>query len=312
MGRSGVAGPQGGRVEAADRRRDPRIRVVFQVLSVHPPLEGVALLTDASARGACLGETPARPQSGQAVHLTVRLPGRRLPLDLVGTVVRPTGDGFAVEFEKPVPEFVNLVAEEPIAVVGPAVASPEAAAAPAPKRAGLVPFQQLAVEWCASNQWISGQVCLPLRRTLLDHLNQGESFLRVIDVITPHDPAPMAFIAVRSDAIDLVVPAEGQQGIDPPQRVGSFVRRGVRVLLPYADIEGSLDVLERIRVSDHLMRCGNFVALHDARVRLARGQRAPRDLSRVPILIVNARRVLGVSDLAASPPPPDEPGDGPR
>jgi len=101
-------------------------------------------------------------------------------------------------------------------------------------------------------------------------------------------------------------PADGQHAIDAERRVGSFAERRVQCLLPYAILEGTLDVLDKIRISDHLMRCSAFIAVRDCQVRLARSQRAPRDLSRVAIALVNLRRVFGVSDLAASPPPPEE------
>jgi hypothetical protein len=103
-----------------------------------------------------------------------------------------------------------------------------------------------------------------------------------------------------------VIPADGQHAIDAERRVGSFAERRVQCLLPYAILEGTLDVLDKIRISDHLMRCSAFIAVRDCQVRLARSQRAPRDLSRVAIALVNLRRVFGVSDLAASPPPPEE------
>jgi hypothetical protein len=296
-------------MDAAERRREPRIRVAFQVLRSMPPLEGVAFLMDVSAAGARLEGTRARPPQGDGIQLTMRLPGRAAPLELTGAVTRHSGDGFCVEFGKPCAELAALVDEElPAAPEAQAPAAParQAPAAPARPARGVSPYQEVAVDCCAATQWISGRVCMPPRRTLLDQLNQGEPFVRVVDALTPHGPDPVPFVALRADALDLVLPALGQEAIDSEGRVGNFARRPVRVLMPYAVIEGSLDVLERIRVSDHLLRCGDFVALRDCRMRLARNQQAPRDLSAVAILLVNLRRVLGVSDLAASPPPEDE------
>lgn len=285
----------------ADRRSGERIRVAFQVLRAMPPIEGVAYLRDVSATGTRLAGTAARPKLGLGVRLLVRLPDRPQPVELEGSVVRHADDGFAVSFSKPALELAGLFSAEPLAA-----RAQEAAPAPAARRAAAAPFQEIAVEASiAGAQWISGRLCLPMRRTLLDSLNQGEPFVRAVDVTTPHAPEPQPFVALRADALDLIVPLEGQDGIDPPQRVGSFVGREVRALLPYAVVEGTLEVRDKIRVSDHLMRCGSFLMLEHARVQLARGQRGPRDLSSLPTLIVNTHRVLGISDLAVSPPPPD-------
>jgi hypothetical protein len=211
-----------------------------------------------------------------------------------------------VTFEKPSPQLANLIQGEPQPELILERTHSAAPARAAVKRVGVSAYREVLVDCCANTQWISGRICTLPARPLLDHLNQGDPFLRMVDVVAPQHPEPMAFVALRSDAVDLIVPAEGQNAIEAEQRGGKITERSIRCLLPYAVLEGTLGVLDKIRVSDHLMRCDMFISVRACRVRLAKGLHATRDLSRVEFALVNLRRVIGVSDLAASRPPPDD------
>jgi PilZ domain. len=295
-----------GVIVSQERRRNLRIRTAFEVLNAYPPLEGVALLSDLSARGACVEDTSARPEIGKTVQLSVRVSEREEPQLLVGKVVRHVENGFAVEFEKPEPLPDRLIGAELAAETPLEMPRPQTREQQVVKRAGLSPFREIAVQGCANTQWISGRICAPPTRSLLDHLNQGEAFVRVIDAVASHHPEAMAFIALRTDALDLIIPLDSA-GAVTEQRVGRIGERPVKCLLPYAVIEGTIGVIGKIRVSDHLLRCNAFIAVRDCRIRLAKDLSAPRDLSHIAMALVNVRRVIGISDLAASPPPPEDP-----
>jgi hypothetical protein len=276
-------------------------------LNAYPPLEGIALLRDLSAHGACVEDTSARPEIGKTVRLSVRVSDRQEHWVLVATVVRHFENGFAVEFDKPEVQVGGLVGEEPAIETALESARLGTREQPPVKRAGLSPFREVAVHCCANAQWISGRICTPPTRPLLDHLNQGEAFVRVVDAVIFQRPAPMAFFALRTDALDMVLPLDSTDAMTE-QRVGRIADRPVQCLLPYAAIEGMIGVIGKIRISDHLLRCNAFLAVRDCRIQLAGGPSAPRDLSHVAMALVNVRRVIGISDLAASPPPPEEPG----
>jgi len=294
-----------------ERRRGSRIRTAFEVLNAHPPLEGIARLRDLSTHGACIEDTSARPEIGKTVQLSVRVSEREPPRVLTGKVVRHTESGFAVEFDKPEPHFDSLIGEE-LAAEAPIENPRPTGQEPATTRAGLSPFREVAVHCCANEQWISGRVCMHPSRPLLDHLNQGEAFVRVLDaVVSHHHPDAMAFLALRTHAVDLVVPLESVDAVNEI-RVGRIAERPVKCFLPYAVIEGTIGVIGKIRVSDHLLRCNAFIAIRDCQIRLANAESAPRDLSHVPVALVNVTRVIGISDLRASTPPPEDPGPSAR
>ena len=289
-----------------ERRRDFRIRTAFEVPNAYPPLEGIALLSDLSERGACVEDTTARPGIGKTVQLSVRVSDREEPEVLVGKVVRHVENGFAVDFEKPEPLLARLIGEELAAETPLEMPRPQTREKQAVKRAGLSPFREIAVHCCANTQWISGRICAPPTRPLLDHLNQGEAFVRVIDAVASDHLEAMAFLALRTDALDLVIPLDSADAVGE-QRVGRIAERSVKCLFPYAVIEGTIGVIGKIRVSDHLLRCNAFIAVRNCRIHLAKGLSAPRDLSHITMALVNVRRVIGISDLAASPPPPEDP-----
>ena len=295
-----------------ERRRDSRIRTAFEVLNAYPPLEGIALLHDLSADGACVEDTSARPEIGKTIQLSVRVSDREPRCVLIGKVVRHFESGFAIEFDKPEPQLVGRLIGEELAVDAPLEnPRPRTDEQPVVKRAGLSPFREIAVDCCANTQWISGRICAPPTRPLPDHLNQGEAFVRVIDAVASHHPEAMAFLALRTDALDMVLPLDSADAV-MEQRIGRIAERPVKCLLPYAVIEGTIGVIGKIRVSDHLLRCNAFIAVRDCQIRLAKGLSAPRDLSHVAMALVNVRCVIGISDLAASPPPPEDPTPSPR
>ncbi len=90
------------------RRRNARVRAKFETLYSSGRQEGAGVLTDISYRGALLEDASLRPDLADYVRLYVFV--RPVdPFELVGSVVRHTSDGFAVEFEKLDPETQSLV-----------------------------------------------------------------------------------------------------------------------------------------------------------------------------------------------------------
>ena len=91
-----------------NRRRSARIKTAFETLYSSEREEGAGVLTDISYRGALLEDTSIRP--GLAAHVRLYVFLRPVdPFELVGSVVRHTSDGFAIEFEKLDPETRSLV-----------------------------------------------------------------------------------------------------------------------------------------------------------------------------------------------------------
>lgn len=91
-----------------NRRHSARFVTAFETLYCSGQLEGAGVLTDISYQGARLEDTSIRPLLGDHVRLYVFV--RPVdPFELVGSVVRHTNDGFAIEFEKLDPDTQSLV-----------------------------------------------------------------------------------------------------------------------------------------------------------------------------------------------------------
>ncbi len=86
------------------QRRDSRVRTQFETLSD----SGTATLQNISYSGAQLGEASKLPEIGSDITLYVFLQPIN-PIELVGTVVRHTEDGFAIEYKDVNPEVRRLV-----------------------------------------------------------------------------------------------------------------------------------------------------------------------------------------------------------
>ena len=86
------------------QRRDSRVRTQFETLSS----SGTGVLQDISYSGAQIGEISKPPEIGSDITLYVFLQPIN-PIELVGTVVRHTENGFAIEYKDVNPEVRRLV-----------------------------------------------------------------------------------------------------------------------------------------------------------------------------------------------------------
>ncbi len=83
------------------KRRGARVHMRFHALFSDDKGGGPAILAEFSSSGARLQSPEPWPAIGLPVALYVWLPNQAEPSELTGNVVRHTGDGFAMEFEKP-------------------------------------------------------------------------------------------------------------------------------------------------------------------------------------------------------------------
>ncbi len=86
------------------QRRNSRVRTQFETLSS----SGTGILQDISYSGAQIGEISKPPEIGSDITLYVFLQPIN-PIELVGTVVRHTENGFAIEYKDVNPEVRRLV-----------------------------------------------------------------------------------------------------------------------------------------------------------------------------------------------------------
>jgi hypothetical protein len=150
----------------------------------------------------------------------------------------------------------------------------------------------------AQVSWVSGAICLPARRALQDHLNQGEPFLRLRNARVAGTESELAFLALRRDAVSMIAPSLRDERL---QRggVGRQQERRITCLLETAVVTGTLELIANLRVSDHLMREQGFILLRDCGLVWAARRAQPPFESPIPVLLVNTRHVLGVTDTPA-------------
>ena len=101
-----------------DKRRGGRIRTRFDALYTSGRQEGAGVLADISSFGAWIEDTSIQPALGTTVRMYVFIQPVS-PFELVGTVVRHSAAGFAIEYKDLDPEVRQLVADATAIVSAP-------------------------------------------------------------------------------------------------------------------------------------------------------------------------------------------------
>ena len=91
-----------------NRRSEGRVRTQFETLYSAGRTEGAGILADISYSGARIEEASLRPEVGDKLRLYVFVQPVA-PFELIGSVVRVTEDGFAIEYELSDPDVRRLV-----------------------------------------------------------------------------------------------------------------------------------------------------------------------------------------------------------
>jgi hypothetical protein len=94
--------------KSQDKRRNIRIKTRFETLVASTRQHGAGILADISYSGALLEKTSLQPKVGSEVRVYVFLQPVS-PFELMGRVVRHTGDGFAIEYGELDPEIRRMV-----------------------------------------------------------------------------------------------------------------------------------------------------------------------------------------------------------
>jgi hypothetical protein len=94
--------------KAPNKRRNIRIKTRFETLVASSRQHGAGILADISYSGALLEKTSLQPEVGSEVRVYVFLQPVS-PFELVGRVVRHTGDGFAIEYGELEPDIRRMV-----------------------------------------------------------------------------------------------------------------------------------------------------------------------------------------------------------
>jgi hypothetical protein len=98
-----------------NRRRDGRVQTQFESLYSAGRSEGTGVLSDISYSGALIEGVSLKPEIGKPLRIYVFVQPVA-PFELVGTVVRHTKTGFAIEYPTP-SEAVRRFVDDAAAIV---------------------------------------------------------------------------------------------------------------------------------------------------------------------------------------------------
>lgn len=108
--------PQDRSAEHPNRRRDGRVSTQFESLYSAGRSEGTGTLADISYSGALIEGASLKPEIGKALRIYVFIQPVA-PFELVGTVVRHTEQGFAIEYPTPTSDEVRRFVDDAAAIV---------------------------------------------------------------------------------------------------------------------------------------------------------------------------------------------------
>lgn len=146
--------------------------------------------------------------------------------------------------------------------------------------------------------WANGTLHLPSLQTLLDYLNSTGPMVKCTRVRLPTRPDTVNFVGFRREAVHLVAPSM-EELIEPPGAVGRTTERDVTAILPAGELQGKLEVLVNLRVSDFLRQQTSLAVMRRCVFR-PHGATDPAQERRLAVAIVNMARVLGVAQLEGS------------
>ena len=161
--------------------------------------------------------------------------------------------------------------------------------------------RQVAGHFFTKTFWVKGVIWMPKVRSLQDHLNQNQPYLKMRDASFCDGTGRGApFLAVRQDSVQLLIPDVGMDNLFTKQPAQEITSRRVNCFFSNGELSGRMDLPANIRVSDELERAPRFVAVHNCMLKL-KGDCSPPVLPEpVPLLFLNARDVIAVEELEAS------------
>jgi hypothetical protein len=158
------------------------------------------------------------------------------------------------------------------------------------------PLRLASVNLVSDLGWWAGTFHVPGRQSLVDYLAPGNHILKLTRVRVPDESERFPFIAVRRDSIIVVEPTQSDELVDTPGSGGRTSSHRVGCLLPVGVLQGTLEVLINVRVSDFLRQQPSLALLHDC-VLVPYGQPPESSQARkLRLALVNLGRVNGVAE----------------
>ncbi len=148
--------------------------------------------------------------------------------------------------------------------------------------------------------WIEASIGVTARVALVDHLNRPEQLYRLVNAQLPGQTVILPFFALTRASTVAVIPVDESE--IPKPKEGRQAHKTVWLLHDGIIIDGLLDLLEGVRVSDHLAHRTGFVALHDCTVYIPNSTGPTTVIPRVPFLALQTDRAIGTSEIDGAEP----------
>ena len=163
-------------------------------------------------------------------------------------------------------------------------------------RSGPPSLRRTAVEVLVPGGWVQGTLSIPSAQSVTDFLNSAGTFLKLADCRLPGEMQPVGFFALQRDAIRFLAPVasadqietEGTGGITSPWRISCLFDQGI--------LNGRLDFLVNLRLSDYLRQQAGYLVVRDG----VWGEPSA-GARRWPVVVVNPGAVLGIVESDDQP-----------
>ena len=149
--------------------------------------------------------------------------------------------------------------------------------------------------------WCSGTFHVPGLQSLVDFLAPGNHIVKVTRVRVPNEGERLPFIGFRRDSILVVEPTQPDELVDTAGSVGRTSAHRVGCLLQQGVLQGTLEVLVNVRVSDFLRQQPGLAVLRDCVLTPYGEPPESTQARRLRTALVNLSRVTGVVEWVNKP-----------
>ncbi len=154
--------------------------------------------------------------------------------------------------------------------------------------------REIAADILTPAGWLQGTFVVPQAQNLLDFLNGAGHFLKLTGVKRPGRTEPLPFFALQEEAALMIVPqdrarlsADVLPATTTPLQVACLMEQGV--------LEGRIEFLRNLRLSDYLRQHDGFLVVREAKwlPGVASTGNGFRPLSTA---LVNSARITGIEE----------------
>lgn len=143
--------------------------------------------------------------------------------------------------------------------------------------------------------WMRGKFVVPNTRRFVEFTNQPDDFFKLREVQLPSVAGRAEFFALQRDSVVFIVPHDGSEKSAVRTLSGDRSERDVSCAFEAGIVSGVLYVPTGLRVSDYLIQRRRFFELYDCEYIVRGGDHFQRS-ENVPLILVNANRIIGVSE----------------